>query len=96
MTMLWMENQNMILKTKISALPPSKINTFEHLSDVEILPCNHQKVIEQDKFTYSQLGKAFGKQIETIEDRGNKAKQFKIKDLSKQSTKVFIMIKIAR
>ena len=53
MTMLWMENQNMILKTKISALPPSKINTFEHLSDEEILPCNHQKVIEQAKFTYS-------------------------------------------
>ena len=29
-------------------------------------------MIEQGKFSYSPLGKAFGKQIQTIEDQGEK------------------------
>ena len=29
-------------------------------------------LIEQAKFTYAPLGKAFGKQIKTIEDQGQK------------------------
>ena len=33
---------------------------------------NHQKIIEQAKFTYSPLGKAFEKQIKIIEDQGEK------------------------
>ena len=37
-----------------------------------ILPCNQQQIIEQTKFTYSPLGKAFDKQIKTIEDQGKR------------------------
>ena len=39
---------------------------------VKILPSNQQQIIEQAKFTYSLLGKAFEKQIKTIEDQGQK------------------------
>ena len=35
----------------------------------EILPSNQQQIIEQAKSTYSPLGKAFEKQIKTIEAR---------------------------
>ena len=38
----------------------------------DILPSNQQQIIEQAKFTYSSLGKAFEKQIKTIEDQGQK------------------------
>ena len=37
-----------------------------------MLPCNQQQIIEQAKFAYSSLGKAFEKQIKTIEDQGKK------------------------
>ena len=33
---------------------------------------NQQQIIEQAKFTYSPLGKAFEKQTKTIEDQGEK------------------------
>ena len=33
---------------------------------------NKQQIIEQTKFTYSPLRKAFEKQIKTIEDQGKK------------------------
>ena len=33
---------------------------------------SNQQIIEQAKFTYSPLGKAFDKQIKTIEDQGKK------------------------
>ena len=38
----------------------------------DILPSNQQQIIDQTKFTYSPLGKAFDKQIKTIEDEGKK------------------------
>ena len=47
-----------------------KINKYEYLTGEEILPSNQQQIIEQARFTYSPLGKAFGKQIKTIEDQG--------------------------
>ena len=34
------------------------------------MPSNQQEIIEQAKFTYSPLGKAFEKQTKTIEDQG--------------------------
>ena len=37
-----------------------------------MLPLNYQQIIEQAKFTYCPLGKAFEKQIKTIEDQGKK------------------------
>ena len=58
--------------TKTSALSSVKIDKYEHLTGEEILPSNQKKIIEQAKFTYSPLGKAFEKQIKTIEDQGKK------------------------
>ena len=57
---------------KISALSSGKFNKYEYLTGEEILPSNKQQIIEQAKFTYSPLGKAFEKQIKTIEDQGEK------------------------
>ena len=57
---------------KISALSSGKIHKYEYLTGEDILPSNQQKIIEQAKFNYSPLGKAFEKQIETIEDQGQK------------------------
>ena len=57
---------------KISALSSGKIHKYEYLTSEDILPSNQQQIIEQAKFTYSPLGKAFEKQIKTIEDQGKK------------------------
>ena len=57
---------------KISALSSDKIDKYEYLTGEEILPSNQQQIIEQAKFTYSPLGKAFEKQSKTIEDQGEK------------------------
>ena len=57
---------------KISALSSGKIHKYEYLTSEDILPSNQQQVIEQAKFTYFSLVKAFEKQIKTIEDRGQK------------------------
>ena len=57
---------------KISALSPGEIDKYEYLTGEEILPSNQQQIIEQAKFTYSPLGKAFEKQTKTIEDQGKK------------------------
>ena len=53
---------------KISALSSDKIRKYEYLTDEDMLPLNKQQIIEQ--FTYYPLGKAFEKQIKTIEDQG--------------------------
>ena len=55
---------------KISALSSGKTTKYEYRTGEEILPSNQQQIIEQTKFTYSPLGKAFEKQIKTIEDQG--------------------------
>ena len=55
---------------KIQGSSSNKIGKYEYLTGEEILPSNQKQVIEQIKFTYSPLGKAFEKQIETIEDQG--------------------------
>ena len=57
---------------KISALSSGKLHKYEYLTGEDILPSNQQQIIEQTKFTYSPLGKAFDKQIKTIEDQGKK------------------------
>ena len=57
---------------KILALSSNKIGKYEYLTGEEILPSNQKQIIEQAKFTYSPLGKAFEKQIKTIEDQGEK------------------------
>ena len=57
---------------KISALLSGKIHKYGYLAGEDISPSNQQQIIEQAKFTYSPLGKAFEKQIKTIEDQGKK------------------------
>ena len=57
---------------KISALSLRKIDKYEYLTGEEILPSNQQQIIEQAKFTYSPLGKAFEKQTKAIEYQGKK------------------------
>ena len=37
-----------------------------------MLPSNRKQMIQQAKFSHSRLGKAFEKQIKTIEDQGKK------------------------
>ena len=57
---------------KISALSSGKLHKYEYLTGEDILPSTQQQIIEQTKFTYSPLGKAFDKQIKAIEDQGKK------------------------
>ena len=58
--------------SKISALSSGNIQIYEYLTGEDILPSNQQQIIEQAKFASSPLGKAFEKQIKTIEDQGKK------------------------
>ena len=55
---------------KISALSSGKIDKYEYLTVEEILPSDQSRIIEQAKFRYSPLRKAFEKQIKTIEYHG--------------------------
>ena len=47
---------------KISTLLSGKIDKYEYLADKEILPSDHNKIIEQVKFTYCLFGRVFEKQ----------------------------------
>ena len=55
---------------KISASSSGKLHKYEYLTSEDILPSNQQQITEQTKFAYSPLGKAFDKQIKTIDDQG--------------------------
>ena len=57
---------------KISSLSSDKTHKYEYLTWKDIVPSSNQQIIEQARFTYSPLGKAFNKQIKTIEDQGKK------------------------
>ena len=57
---------------KISALSSGKIHKYEYLTGEDMLPSNQQQIIEQARFTYSPLGKAFEKQTKIIEYKGQK------------------------
>ena len=49
-----------------------KYDKYEYLTAEEILPPSQKRVIEQAKFTYFPLGKAFENQIKRIRDQGEK------------------------
>ena len=76
---------------KISALSSGKIDKYEYLTGEEILPSNQQQIIEQAKFTYSVLGKAFEKQIKTIEYQGKKKAEV-LKNLKPNQSRVNLII----
>ena len=59
-------------RDKISGLSSREIHLYDYLTGEDILPSNQQQIIEQAKFTYSPLGKAFRREIKTIEDQGQK------------------------
>ena len=44
---------------KISAWSSGKVHKYEYLTGEDILLSNQQQMIEQAKFTYSALGKAY-------------------------------------
>ena len=70
-----MRNYNMLLtlkQQKKSALSSGKFEKYEYLKGEKILPPDQRRVIEQAKFSYSPLGKAFEKQTKTIEEQGKK------------------------
>ena len=73
---------------KISVLSAGKIGKCECLTGEDISPCNQEKIIEQVKFTYSALGKAFQKQTKAIETeiikykKKNKSKQLSLVQMS--------------
>ena len=52
----------------IWVLSSGKIDKYEYLTNEEIIPSDQSSIIEQAKFTYSPLGKAFEKIIKTIEE----------------------------
>ena len=61
---------------KISALSSGRIDKYEYLPHEWILASDPNKLIEQAKFIYSHLGKAFEKHAKTIKDQEkNKLKQ---------------------
>ena len=68
MVRLEMKNCNTILIEK--QLSSGKIHKYEYLTGEDILPSNQQQIIEQAKFTYSPLGKAFEKQIKQLKIKG--------------------------
>ena len=74
---------------KIWALSSRKIEKYEYLTGEEIVPSNQKQILEQAKFTYSPLGKAFVKQIKTVEGQGKKTnwgfKRFKTKRTNKRN-----------
>ena len=57
---------------KISALSSGKIDKYEYVTDEEKIPPEQRRVIDQAKFAYSLLEKAFEKETKTIEEQGKK------------------------
>ena len=76
---------------EISALSSGKTGRYEYLTGEEILPSNQQQITEQAKFTYSNLGKAFEKQVKTIENQFKKQidalADLKLKEIKPRETK---------
>ena len=57
---------------KISALSYGKTDKYELLAGEKILPPDQKGVIEQAKFAYSPLGKAFERKIKTLKIKDKK------------------------
>ena len=60
---------------KILALSSGKIDKYEYLTSEEILPPDQRRVIEQAKFTYSLLRKAFEKPRKPIKQQQQQQQQ---------------------
>ena len=62
--------------SQIAVKKKQKTNKYEYLTGEEILPSDQSRIIGQDKFTYSLLGKV-KKQTKAIEDQGKIMLSFK-------------------
>ena len=66
----------------------SEIDEYEYRMSEEILPPDQSRVLEQAKFIYSPLGKAFEKQIKTKEGQGKKqVEALKVSNPAEQKSK---------
>ena len=54
---------------KTSSLSSGKIDKYEYLTGEERLPSIQRQILEETKFSYSPLGKAFRKQIKSIKEQ---------------------------
>ena len=54
---------------KTSSLSSGKIDKYEYLTGEERLPSSQRQILEETKFSYSPLGKAFRKQIKSIKEQ---------------------------
>ena len=75
MIKLRMKNYSMILtekQQKYQFCCQVKLINLNILQLQESLPPDQNRIIEQTKFTYSPLSKAFEKQIKTIKEQGEK------------------------
>ena len=77
MIKLEMKKYNMILVEKLIKYllyhkKKKKKDKYEYLTGEDTLPSNKQQIIEQGNFSYTNLGKAFEKQIKAIKDQGEK------------------------
>ena len=73
---------------KISALSSGKVNKYEYVTGEEVMPPHQSKVIEQAKFAYSPLGKAFKnkqKQLKNKEKTSLSFRSFKTKEKIKKT-----------
>ena len=62
-----------------------KTDAYKYLTDEEILSSGPSQMIKQAKFPCSSQAKAFGKQMETLEDQGEKqAEAFWSLNINKQ------------
>ena len=61
---------------KMLAISSGKIGKYDYLTGEEIIPSDQSRITEQAKFTYCPLGKAFQRQVKTIEDQ--REKQIKV------------------
>ena len=69
-SMIWYYNMMLIKKiAKTSSLSSGKIDKYEYLTGEERLPSSQRQILEETKFSYSPLGKAFRKQIKSIKEQ---------------------------
>ena len=57
---------------KISVLSSGKIDKYEYLTGEEMLPPQQLRIIQEAKFTYCALGKAFENETKKIDKHGEK------------------------
>ena len=85
------------INREAAKLSSGKIHKYEYLTGEDILPSNQPQTIEQARFAYSPLGKAFVKQIKTIKDQGEKQiKGIQDQGQVKKIKNILMMLEILR